>query len=127
MASTSYCDITSLRVALVQHAAEIAIRVLGEPNLRLCGERELRFGNRGSLAVAIDGPKAGQWYDHENGEGGDLIDLIQRERCSSFRDAITTPRNLLVVRRNGALGHLARRRSRFPRMSRARPNAHCVC
>jgi len=75
MASTSYCDITSLRVALVQHAAEIAIRVLGEPNLRLCGERELRFGNRGSLAVAIDGPKAGQWYDHENDEGGDLIDL----------------------------------------------------
>ena len=89
MASTSYCDITSLRVALVQHAAEIAITVLGEPNLRLCGGRELRFGNRGSLAVAIDGPKAGRWYDHENGEGGDLIDLIQRERCSSFRDAIT--------------------------------------
>ena len=95
MASTSYCDITSLRVALVQHAAEIAIRVLGEPNLRLCGGRELRFGNRGSLAIAIDGPKAGQWYDHENGEGGDLIDLIQRERCRSFRDAITYAEELI--------------------------------
>ena len=78
MASTSFCDITLFRVTLVQHAAEIAIAVLGEPNLRLCGGRELQFGNRGSLAVAIDGPKAGQWYDHENGEGGDLIDLIRR-------------------------------------------------
>jgi hypothetical protein len=95
MASTSYCDITSFRVALVQHAAEIAIAVLGEPNLRLCGRRELRFGNRGSLAVAIDGPKAGHWYDHENGEGGDLIDLIQRERCSSFRDAMTCAEELI--------------------------------
>ena len=72
MASTSFCDITLFRVTLVQHAAEMAIAVLGEPNLRLCGGRELRFGNRGSLAVAIDGPKAGLWYDHENGEGGDL-------------------------------------------------------
>jgi putative DNA primase/helicase len=89
MASTRYCDITFLRVALSQHAAEIAITVLGEPNWRLCNGRELRFGNRGSLAVAIDGPKAAQWYDHENGEGGDLIDLIRRERCSSFRDSIT--------------------------------------
>ena len=85
---TSHCDITSLRVALVQHAAEIAVTVLGEPNLRLCTSgRELQFGNRGSLAIAINGPKAGQWYDHETGEGGDLIDLIRRERCCSFRDA----------------------------------------
>jgi putative DNA primase/helicase len=95
MASTSYCDITSLRVALVQRAAELVIMVLGEPNSRLSSGRELRFGNRGSLAVAMDGPKAGQWYDHENGEGGDLIDLIRRERCSSFRDAITYAEELI--------------------------------
>src|SRR6478672_1799698 len=96
MASTSYCDITSLRVALVRHAAEIAISVLGEPNLRLCSSgRELRFGNRGSLAIAINGPKAGQLYDHETGEGGDLIDLIRRERCCSFRDATTYAEDLI--------------------------------
>jgi hypothetical protein len=95
MPSTSYCDITSLRVALVQHAAEIAVTVLGEPNLRLCSSgRELRFGNRGSLAIAINGPKAGQWYDHETGEGGDLIDR-RRERCCSFRDATTYAEELI--------------------------------
>jgi putative DNA primase/helicase len=98
MPSTSYCDITSLRVALVEHAAEIAITVLGEPNLRLCSSgRELRFGNRGSLAIAINGPKAGQWYDHETGEGGDLIDLIRRQRCCSFRDATTYAEELIVT------------------------------
>ena len=96
MPSTSYCDITSLRVALVEHAAEIAVTVLGEPNLRLCSSgRELRFGNRGSLAIAINGPKAGQWYDHETGEGGDLIDLIRRQRCCSFRDATTYAEELI--------------------------------
>ena len=108
MPSTSYCDITSLRVALVQHAAEIAISVLGEPNLRLCSSgRELRFGNRGSLAIAINGPKAGQWYDHETGEGGDLIDLIRRERCCSFRDATTYAEELIGTapqRRRRSLG-----------------------
>jgi hypothetical protein len=53
MASTNFCDITSLRVQLMQYAAEIAITVLGEPNWRLCGGRELRFGNRGSLQLQL--------------------------------------------------------------------------
>jgi putative DNA primase/helicase len=76
------------RVVLVQCAAELATKVLGQPNYTLSSDRELRFGNRGSLAVAIEGPKAGLWYDHENSEGGDLIDLIRRQFGGSFKDAI---------------------------------------
>jgi putative DNA primase/helicase len=71
----------------VQRAAEFVIKFLGQPNRALSSDRELRFGNRGSLAVAIKGPKAGFWYDHENSEGGDLIDLIRRQ-LGSFNDAI---------------------------------------
>lgn len=58
-------DLSALRNALPQHASRIAIAVLGQPNLRLCSRRELRFGSRGSLGVIVSGPKAGMWYDHE--------------------------------------------------------------
>ena len=76
------------RVAITQCAAELAINVLGQPNNSLSSDHELRFGNRGSLAVAIKGPKAGFWYDHENGEGGDLFDLVRRKFGGSFRQAV---------------------------------------
>ena len=76
------------RVALTQCAAELATNILGQPNYALSSDRELRFGNRGSPAVAIKGRKTGFWYDHENSEGGDLIDLIRRRFGGSFNDAI---------------------------------------
>src|SRR6476620_9221936 len=81
-------DLSALRSALPQHASRIAIAVLGQPNLRLCSRRELRFGSRGSLGVIVSGPKAGMWYDHENGLGGDLFDLIQRVSGGSFREDV---------------------------------------
>jgi hypothetical protein len=40
----------------------------------------------------ISGPKAGLWHDHEAGEGGDLLALIQREHRSSFPDALAWAR-----------------------------------
>lgn len=38
-----------------------------------------RFGSKGSLSVVHSGAKAGQFYDFEQGEGGGLMKLIQRE------------------------------------------------
>ena len=76
------------RAALTSLASEIAIAQLGEPNRQLSSKRELRFGRKGSLAVVTEGPKAGRWYDHENGTGGDVIALIQHARGVNFRDAI---------------------------------------
>ena len=52
--------------------AELARRLLGEPNRRLSTRRELRFGHGGSLAVI---PERGVWYDHEAGVGGGVLDL----------------------------------------------------
>ncbi|WP_194848016.1 AAA family ATPase [Candidatus Neptunochlamydia vexilliferae] len=38
-----------------------------------------RFGSKGSLSVSHSGPKAGQFYDFERQEGGNLLQLIERE------------------------------------------------
>jgi hypothetical protein len=54
----------------------LALHLLGEPNLLLSTRQQLRFGNRGSIAVEIAGPKRGTWFDHENSKGGDGIELI---------------------------------------------------
>jgi putative DNA primase/helicase len=81
-------DITAIRAALTARAAEIAIALLGEPNRPLSSRRELRFRRKGSLAVVIDGSKAGRWYDHEDGLGGDLINLIERAHGITFREAV---------------------------------------
>jgi putative DNA primase/helicase len=85
---TAGFDTRSIAAALTSRTAEVAMALLGEPNRQLSSKRELRFGRKGSLAVVVDGTKAGCWYDHENGSGGDLIDLIERVRDVDFRDAV---------------------------------------
>jgi hypothetical protein len=68
-----------VRMNLAKHAKTIALALLGEPNKTLSTKGQLRFGTNGSLAVAIAGPNAGTWFDHEHGNGGGMIDLIRRE------------------------------------------------
>ena len=58
-----------------RHAAAVARELLGEPNKQLSSKEELRFGSHGSLAVDV---KAGTVYDHEAGEGGGVLWLIER-------------------------------------------------
>jgi Toprim domain len=76
-----------IRTSLAARAAEVTLALLGEPNSR-SGRRELRFGRKGSISVMVAGPKAGSWYDHEAGVGGDLLSLIQRERAGTFQGAV---------------------------------------
>src|SRR5262245_20135073 len=85
----SQIDLAVLRANLISRAAEVATTILGKANGALSSRRELRFGNRGSLTVATAGEKAGCWYDHENGVGGDLFGLIQRIQGGDFSSAIT--------------------------------------
>lgn len=47
----------------------------------------MRFGRHGSLSVEVAGPKRGLWCDYETGDGGDLLDLIQREHGIDFTGA----------------------------------------
>jgi putative DNA primase/helicase len=74
--------------ALTARAAQVAMALLGEPNRSLSSRRELRFRRKGSLAVAVDGAKCGRWYDYEDGLGGDLVNLIERVRGVTFREAV---------------------------------------
>src|SRR5947207_9094355 len=85
---TNCFDMTTIAAALAARAAEAAVALLGEPNRQLSGKRELRFGRKGSLAVVTLGTKAGWWYDHENGVGGDLVNLIEHVQGVSFREAV---------------------------------------
>ena len=50
----------------------------GEPQMR---GRELRYGRRGSFSVDCE---RGTWFDHEAGEGGGVLALVERE-CGSDR------------------------------------------
>jgi putative DNA primase/helicase len=65
-------DLPDLRL----HTEEIARRLLGRPNERLSTSNQLRFGNNGSVAVEISGPKQGEWFDHEHQIGGGPWDLL---------------------------------------------------
>lgn len=85
---TTRFDMTIITTALMGRAAEVAIALLGEPNRQLSSKRELRFGRKGSLAVMVAGAKPGWWYDHENGTGGDLVDLIRRQHGGGFLAAV---------------------------------------
>src|SRR5262249_11420354 len=77
------------RVGVALHGAEPAIvaEFRGEPNRALSTRREMRWGRKGSFSLQLDGPKAGLWFDHELGRGGDIIDLIKLELDCNFVEA----------------------------------------
>jgi putative DNA primase/helicase len=91
----SFDDVDACRASLRGRAADVAILLIGRPNRSMSSKRELRFGNKGSLAVVISGPKSGCWYDHESDVGGDLFDLIRRERGGNFASALEFARGLV--------------------------------
>jgi hypothetical protein len=63
----------------------IAKAFLGEPNKALSRGDDLRFGTNGSTSVDL---AKSEWYDHEHGDGGDMIKLIRRSNGDSYRMAI---------------------------------------
>ena len=69
-------------------AEQIVQSFLGEANRRLSNSRELRWGSRGSFVLNVQGDKAGLWFDHENGCGGDIIEFIRQQRGCSIGEAI---------------------------------------
>jgi putative DNA primase/helicase len=77
-----------IAAALAARIDALSADLLGEPNRALSSARERRWGRRGSLAVVMAGDQAGAFYDHEQGRGGGVLDLIVRERQCSFIDAL---------------------------------------
>src|SRR5947207_1247814 len=76
----------SVARALENRTEEVAAALLGEPSAVL--RHEHRWGRRGSLSLCRRGPKRGFFYDHERGEGGDLLALVARERGVTLGEAI---------------------------------------
>ncbi|TAH37800.1 MAG: hypothetical protein EYC62_00800 [Alphaproteobacteria bacterium] len=69
-------DISIIAASLNARIDALAKHLLGEPNKSLSTAMQLRYGSKGSLAVDISGNKAGVWYDHEQGVGGDALELV---------------------------------------------------
>lgn len=59
---------------------DLAKLLLGEPNRSLSTRSQLRFGAKGSIAVEIAGTNKGRWYDHEQGVGGDGLELVRQQK-----------------------------------------------
>jgi putative DNA primase/helicase len=88
-------DLGRLRADLTEHAEHVVVMLLGEPKLTHRSHSELRYGSKGSLAIVVSGGKAGIWYDHESGEGGDLLALIKREHRCDFCKAVKIAETIL--------------------------------
>jgi hypothetical protein len=56
---------------------DVARHFFHEPNKDLSNKTELRFGKHGSMSVDL---QKNSWYDHEEKEGGGVIDLVKREQ-----------------------------------------------
>ena len=65
----------------------VAQELLGEPVRRSAGG-EWRYRRKGSLAVHIDGPRRGNWRDHEAGVGGGVLDLLAHVEGLERDDAL---------------------------------------
>ena len=59
-----------------KHTLTIVKKLLGDPNPKLSNEKNIRFGNFGSLTIDIE---KGTYFDFEENKGGGLVDLIKRE------------------------------------------------
>ena len=86
-------DTTLSSSDLADRAEDVATAILGEPTQK--SRREWRWGQRGSLSLCRTGSKRGLWCDHESGEGGDIIDLIRRERHADFKGALAIGEEIL--------------------------------
>jgi predicted P-loop ATPase len=72
--------IADIAADLNERIGDLAIVLLGKPNRALSTRSQLRFGSKGSIAVEIAGASKGQWYDHEQGVGGDGLELVRRQK-----------------------------------------------
>ena len=79
-------DIPTIVCALTYRAEDVVKALLGEPSQ--VSRHEQRWGRHGSVALHRSGAKRGLWFDHERGEGGNLLHLIARERRVPLGDAI---------------------------------------
>lgn len=81
-------DATDIKAALRGREVAVIESFLGPHNRKQSSRRDVRWGARGSLSLCTEGRKAGTWFDHESGSGGDLITFVQRETGRTFEEAL---------------------------------------
>lgn len=64
-----------LACQLKERPLDVAQALLGEPSI--VSRSEARWGRKGSLCVTLSGERAGLWFSHEDGKGGDMLDLAK--------------------------------------------------
>jgi predicted P-loop ATPase/phage/plasmid primase-like uncharacterized protein len=87
--------VADIAMRLNARIADLARELLGEPNRALSTASQLRYGSKGSLAIEIDGADAGKWFDHEQGIGGDGLELIRHQIGRSNGEACDWAREWL--------------------------------
>lgn len=95
-------DLDEIRAGLSASVEGLCAEFFGKPASRTGGD--WRYGSHGSLSVVVRGPRRGSWYDHEAGEGGDLLALIRRERGGDFPSTLEWARGFLGI---GGREHVA--------------------
>lgn len=68
------------------HMETVARALCGEPNPSLSSKTELRFGQHGSLSVDL---QKGTFFDHEAGQGGGVLGLVERETRLKGSEAVS--------------------------------------
>lgn len=78
-------DTNLIEEGLKRDIKGFAISLLGNPDLRLSTRTELCFRKDGKVFVNI---QSGLWKDFVNDTGGNVFDLIQRERGGTFKESL---------------------------------------
>ena len=73
---------------LCQYAAIVTEKMLGPPNPALSDAECWRYGVNGNLTVQVQGKQRGEFYNHETGEWGGMVQLLKGELGLSFREAV---------------------------------------
>lgn len=82
-----------IAAALAARIEPLAFQLLGEPTQR--NGREWRWGQHYSLSVVMRGDKAGSYFDHEQAQGGDALDLIAHVQRTDIKGALAWARDWL--------------------------------
>lgn len=80
-------SVADLAARVNTRMADLAQSLLGDPSPSHSTKSQLRYGTKGSMAIEIAGPRAGRWYDHEAGVGGDGLELIRHHKSMSDTEA----------------------------------------
>lgn len=67
--------------------SDLALDLMGTPNKSMSAPSALRFGRKGKVIVHTSGPQEGLWYDFEAGKGGNIFQLVAREKGLDFKEA----------------------------------------